>query len=91
MATDAGFTECRHDIDTEEGHPADQEDAHYDSYRNGGLVVGHVIRRRVHLLELQFRLVRLWPTDASIVLLLGYFPGTGHRTDRLNVLLSVAV
>lgn len=91
LAADAGLAERRHDVHAEEGHPADQEHAHDDAHRDGGLVVGDVVRRGVHLLQLELRLVRLRPPDAPIVLLLGYFAGPRHRPDRLDVLLGVAV
>lgn len=43
----ARFAERRDDVDAEERHPAQQERAHDDAHRDGGLVVAHVVRRRV--------------------------------------------
>lgn len=43
----ARLAERRDDVDAEERHPAQQERAHDDAHRDGGLVVAHVIRRRV--------------------------------------------
>lgn len=45
-----GYTrvaESLDDVYAEERHPAQQERAHDDADRNGGLVVAHVVRRRV--------------------------------------------
>jgi len=45
-----GYTrlaERRDDVHAKERHPAQQERAHYDAHRYGGLVVAHVVRRRV--------------------------------------------
>jgi len=43
----ARLTERRDDVDAEERHPAQQERAHDDAHRDGGLVVAHVVRRRM--------------------------------------------
>lgn len=91
MATDAGLAEGRHDIDAEEGHPADEEDAHNDAHSDGRLVVRDVVGRRLQLLEFELRLVALGPANAAVLLLLGQFPGTRDRADRLDVLLCVAI
>ena len=45
-ARDAGLAEGGDDVDAEERHPAQQERAHDDADRDGGLVVGDVVRRR---------------------------------------------
>ena len=89
LSADAGLAEGRHYVDTEEGHPADEEDAHDDAHGDGRLVVGHVVWGGVQLLEL--RLMRLWPANAAVVLLLGDFPGPGNCPDRFHVLLCIAV
>ena len=44
---DARLAESGHDVDAEEGNPADEENAHDDTERNGRLVIGDVIGRRM--------------------------------------------
>lgn len=48
---DARLAEGGDDVDAEERHPADEEDAHDDAHRHGGFVVAHVIRRAVVVVE----------------------------------------
>lgn len=92
LAADARLAECGHNVDAEERHPAYEEDAHYDTDCNGSLVVGHVVRGRVHLLQLQLGLMRLGSAYASVVLLLGMqLPCASDGPYGLDVLLCVAV
>lgn len=92
LAPDAGLAEGGRDVHAEEGHPADEEHAHDDAHRHGGLVVGHMVRRavvQVPHLELLGRV--LGSPDALVALLLGHLPRPGHRLDGLDMLLGVAV
>lgn len=43
----ASLAERRDDVHAEERHPAQEERAHDDAHGDGGLVVAHVVRRRV--------------------------------------------
>lgn len=92
LASDAGLAEGGHYVHAEERHPADEEDAHYDTDCDGRLVVGHVVRGGVHLLQLQLGLMGLGSAYAAVVLLLRMqFPCASDGPYGLDVLLCVAV
>lgn len=96
LAGDARLAERRHNVDAEERHPADQEHAHYHANRDGRLVIGHMVRRRVVQVA-HFELLLWLAPDASVSVLLLFrcllvadaWPRDGSY--RFHVLLCIAV
>lgn len=93
LAADARLAEGGHNVDAEERHPADEEHAHDDADRDGRLVVGHMVRRRVVQVAHLELLGRARPPNAAVavLLLLGQFAGPRDGAYGLDVLLGVAV
>lgn len=99
----ARLAERRDDVHAEERHPAQQERAHYDADRYGGLVIAHVIRRRV---VMELALLVLTVLVPAVIVMDGRRQRGGrrrdgrrarggqrprHRPDALHVLLRVTV
>lgn len=93
LAADAGLAEGGHDVDAEERHPADEEDAHDDADGDGRLVVGDVIGRRVvHMADFEFfRGPRSPDAAVAVLFLFGDLAGPRDGADGFDVLLGVAV
>lgn len=93
LSADAGLAEGGRDVDAEEGHPANEKDAHDYAHRDGRLVVGYVIRRTVgvQIAHLELLGLVLRAPDALVPLLLGYLTWSSYRLDGLHVLLGIAV
>lgn len=93
LTTYAGFAEGRHNIHTKERHPADKEHTHYNTHRNGGLVVRHMIRWAVIQIA-DFEFFLLWWFSSSytfVTLLFGHLAGSGNSFDGFHVLLGITV
>lgn len=88
----ARLAERRHDVDAEERHPAYEEDAHDDADGYGGLVIAHMVRRAVVVVQVNVQgLVLL--LDALLLRhgALGEVDGARYRADVLHVFLRVTV
>lgn len=88
---DAGLAKGRDDVDAEERHPADEEDAHDDADRHGRFVVADVIRRTVMIVQVYMESFVFLLHAFLCVRVAWYVDRSRYGPYVFYVLLSVAV